>query len=79
MLDSNPVRVLLSPIVLLAAAAAAQAFIDGADTRGIITAALAVLILGAQELARKKVTPVADPHDSDGVPLVPDTAAAPVV
>lgn len=69
----NPVRLLFSPLALLAFVAAAQAFIDGADVRGIVTAVLGALIVGAQELARSKVTPVADPHDDDGVPLVPET------
>jgi len=56
-MTTEPVRTVLIPIALLAFAAAAQAFVDGADTRGIVTAVLAVLILAAQELARGKVTP----------------------
>ena len=56
-MNTEPVRTVLIPIALLAFAAAAQAFVDGADTRGIVTAVLAFLILAAQELARGKVTP----------------------
>lgn len=77
-MNTNPVRLLLSPVALLAFAAAAQAFIDGADTRGIITAVLGVLILASQELARKQVTPLADPKLDDGTQLVPAADRTPV-
>lgn len=56
---TEPVRLYLVPIALAAFIAAAQAFIDGKDTRGIITAVLGALILVAQELARSKVVPEA--------------------
>lgn len=55
----EPLRTLLLPVAVLAFAAAAQAFIDGADVRGIVTAVLGVLIAAATELARARVTPVA--------------------
>lgn len=55
----EPLRTLLLPVAVLAFAAAAQAFIDGADIRGIVTAVLGVLIAAATELARSRVTPVA--------------------
>jgi hypothetical protein len=58
----QPLRTLLLPVAALALAAAAQAFIDGANVRGIVTAVLAVLIAAATELARARVTPVADPR-----------------
>jgi hypothetical protein len=57
---SEPLRWLLHPLALLAFAAAAQAWIDGADVRAIVTAVLGVLIAGATEAARAKVKPVAD-------------------
>lgn len=56
-MKTEPLRTVLIPVVLAAFAAAAQAFIDGATTRGIITAALGALVLAAQELARRYVTP----------------------
>lgn len=58
-MTGEPLRTVLLPIVLLAFAAAAQAFIDGATWRGVVTAALGVLVVAAQELARSKVTPTA--------------------
>jgi hypothetical protein len=57
-MNREPLRLLLLPVAALALAAAAQAFIDGADVRGIITAVLGVLIAAATELARNRVTPV---------------------
>lgn len=60
-LGSEPIRTLLLPIALGAFVAAAQAFIAGADTRGIITAVLGALIVAGQELGRKLVTPVPQP------------------
>jgi hypothetical protein len=57
-MNTEPLRLLLLPVAALALAAAAQAFIDGADVRGIITAVLGVLIAAATELARSRVTPV---------------------
>jgi hypothetical protein len=56
-MNREPLRLLLLPVAALALAAAAQAFIDGADVRGIITAVLGVLIAAATELARSRVTP----------------------
>lgn len=53
----EPLRWLMHPIALFAFAAAAQAWIDGATVRGIIAATLGVLIAGATEAARRKVTP----------------------
>jgi hypothetical protein len=50
-MNREPLRLLLLPVAALALAAAAQAFIDGADVRGIITAVLGVLIAAATELA----------------------------
>lgn len=58
-MNREPLRTLLLPVAVLAFAAAAQAFIDGADIRGIVTAVLGVLIAAATELARSRVTPVA--------------------
>jgi hypothetical protein len=57
-MNREPLRLLLLPVAALALAAAAQAFIDGADVRGVITAVLGVLIAVATELARSRVTPV---------------------
>ena len=53
----EPLRWLLHPVALLAFAAAAQAWVNGADVRAIITAVLGVLIAAATETARTKVTP----------------------
>jgi hypothetical protein len=61
-MNREPLRTLLLPVAVLAFAAAAQAFIDGADVRGVIIAVLGVLIAAATELARARVTPVADPR-----------------
>jgi hypothetical protein len=58
-MNREPLRLLLLPVAALALAAAAQAFIDGADVRGVITAVLGVLIAAATELARSRVTPTA--------------------
>ena len=58
-MTTEPVRTVMIPIALLAFAAAAQAFVDGADVRGVVTAVLGVLVVAAQELARGKVTPTA--------------------
>lgn len=58
-MKTEPLRAVLLPIVLAAAAASVQAFSTGADTRGIISAALGALVLAGQEYARSKVTPVA--------------------
>jgi hypothetical protein len=58
-MKTEPIRTLLLPIALVAFAAAGQAFLAGADTRAIITAALGALIVAAQELGRSLVTPVA--------------------
>jgi hypothetical protein len=55
----EPLRWLLHPVALLAFAAAAQAWIDGAAVRGIVAAVLGVLIAGATEAARRRVEPVA--------------------
>jgi hypothetical protein len=55
--ERQPVRMLLLPVSLLAFAAAAQAFIDGANVRGVVTAVLGVLIVAATEAARSRVTP----------------------
>ncbi len=60
-MNTEPLRTVLIPVALAAFVAAAQAFIDGADTRGVITAVLGALIVVAQELARAKVTPIAKP------------------
>jgi hypothetical protein len=57
-MNREPLRLLLLPVAALALAAAAQAFIDGADVRGVITAVLGVLVAAATELARSRVTPV---------------------
>jgi hypothetical protein len=65
-LGSEPIRTLLIPLALAAFVAAAQAFMAGADTRAIITAALGVLIVGAQEYGRSLVTPVPKPTGEDG-------------
>lgn len=54
----EPLRALLHPVALLAFAAAAQAWIEGAAVRGIVTAGLGVLIAAATEAARRRVTPV---------------------
>ena len=56
-MTSEPVRTVLLPIALAAFAAAAQAFLDGAPTRGIVTAVLGALVVAAQEYARSQVTP----------------------
>jgi hypothetical protein len=56
-MERQPVRTLLWPVALLAFAAAAQAFINGADVRGVVTAVLGVLIVAATEAARSRVTP----------------------
>jgi hypothetical protein len=56
-MNREPLRLLLLPVAALALAAAAQAFIDGADVRGIVTAVLAVLIAAATELARRASRP----------------------
>lgn len=71
--NSDPLRTTLLPIALAAFVAAAQAFIDGAEVRGIITAVLGALIVAAQELARSKVTPLADPKIDAEVRLVPES------
>ena len=55
----EPLRWLLHPVALLAFVAAAQAWINGADVRAIITAVLGVLVAAATEAARSKVTPTA--------------------
>jgi hypothetical protein len=55
----EPLRILLHPIALLAFAAAAQAFVNGADVRGVVTAALGILVAAATEAARTRVTPAA--------------------
>jgi hypothetical protein len=59
---TEPLRFLLHPIALLAMAAAAQAWIDGATVRGIVVAVLGVLISAATEAARRRVTPLPDPN-----------------
>ena len=56
-MKSEPLRYLLHPVVLLAFAAAAQAYVDGADERAIVAAVLGVLIAAATEFARRQVTP----------------------
>ena len=56
-MKTEPLRLLLHPVVLLAFAAAAQAWIDGANVRAIVTAVLGVLVGAATELARTRVTP----------------------
>jgi hypothetical protein len=56
-MNREPLRLLLLPVAALALAAAAQAFIDGADVRGVVTAVLGVLIAAATEFARSRVTP----------------------
>jgi hypothetical protein len=53
----EPLRLLLHPIALLAFAAAVQAFLDGADVRGVVAAVLGVLVVAATEAARSRVTP----------------------
>ena len=58
-MSTEPVRYVLIPIVLAAFAAAGQAFIDGATTRGIVVAVIGALVLAAQEYARAQVTPTA--------------------
>jgi hypothetical protein len=60
----EPLRFLLHPIALLAFAAAAQAWIDGADIRAIVTAVLGVLVAAATEAARRRVTPLPAPDDT---------------
>lgn len=55
----EPLRWLLHPVALLAFAAAAQSWIDGATVRGIVVAVLGVLIAAATEAARSKVVPQA--------------------
>jgi hypothetical protein len=60
-MNTEPIRTVMLPIAAGAFAAAAQAFLDGASTRGIITAVLGVLIVAAQEYARSRVTPVPGP------------------
>lgn len=70
-LGSQPVRTLLLPIVLAALVAAGQAFIAGADTRAILLAVIGALVLAAQEIARKLVTPLTVAKDDTGRPLVP--------
>lgn len=57
-MNTEPVRTLLLPIAAAAFVAAAQAFIAGADVRGVVTAVLGALVLFAQEYARSRVTPV---------------------
>jgi hypothetical protein len=57
-MKTEPLRTIFLPLALAAFVAAAQAFLAGADTRGIIAAALGVLIVGAQELGRSLVSPV---------------------
>jgi hypothetical protein len=55
--ERQPVRAMVLPVALLAFVAAAQAFIAGADVRGVVTAVLGVLIVAATEAARSRVTP----------------------
>jgi hypothetical protein len=62
----EPLRTLLLPVAALAFAAAAQAFINGADIRGVVTAILGVLIAAATELARGRVTPAPAAARVDG-------------
>jgi hypothetical protein len=58
LMDRQPVRTLLLPVALLAFAAAAQAFINGADVRGVVTAVLGVLIVAATEARAVSCDPV---------------------
>lgn len=58
-MSTEPIRTVLIPIILACIAAAGQAFIDGATTRGIVTAVLGALVLAAQEVARRLVVPEA--------------------
>jgi hypothetical protein len=57
LMDREPVRTPLLTVALLAFIAAIQAFIDGADVRGIVAAVLGVLTVAATEFARSRVTP----------------------
>ena len=66
----EPLRFLLHPVALLAFAAAAQAWIAGADVRAIVTAGLGVLIAAATEAARKRVTPDAKVAGERGQSIV---------
>jgi nitrogen fixation-related uncharacterized protein len=66
---SEPLRAVLIPVALAAFAAAVQAYLDGADTRAIITAVLGALVLAGQELARRYVTPTGK-ADESGLALV---------
>lgn len=55
----EPVRLLLLPLALAALIAAAQAFVDGATTRGVVTAVLGALIAVLTPILRGLVTPEA--------------------
>lgn len=55
----EPLRWLLHPVALLAFAAAAQAWLDGATVRGIVAAGIGVLVAAATEAARRRVVPEA--------------------
>jgi hypothetical protein len=57
LMDREPVRTPLLTVALLAFIAAAQAFIAGADVRGIIAAVLGALTVAATEVARSRATP----------------------
>jgi hypothetical protein len=57
-MSNEPIRTVMLPIALGAFVAAGQAFLNGADTRGIVTAVLGALVLAGQEYARAHVTPV---------------------
>ena len=68
-MKSEPLRVVLLPIVLACVAAAGQAYATGADTRAIVTAVIGALVLAGQEYARRQVTPTGKPDES-GLSLV---------
>jgi hypothetical protein len=58
-MSRQPLRYLQHPVALLAFIAAAQAFVAGANVRGIVAAALGILFAAATEASRTRVTPVA--------------------
>lgn len=58
-MGTEPIRTVLIPVVLAIVVAAGQAFIEGANTRGIILAVVGAVVAAAQEYARSKVVPLA--------------------
>jgi hypothetical protein len=77
-LRREPVRVYLYGLLFPGAALAVAYGVLSNDKAALwLTLGAAVLVPGAAELARRKVTPVDDPHTKAGQPaeLVPETPA----